>query len=37
MKLDAYGGGGVTIPTGVQEKSGCGTEGRCLVGMVVMG
>jgi len=39
MKLDPHGGGGVTVPASVQEKSGCGIEGRGhgLVGMVVMG
>jgi len=31
------GSGGVTVPGGVQEKGGCGTEGHGLVGMVVMG
>jgi len=30
----AQGGGGVTIPGGVQEMWRCGTEGRGLVGMV---
>ena len=24
----AQGGGGVTVPAGIQEKCGCGTEGR---------
>ena len=30
----AQGGGGVTVPQGVQEPCGCGIEGHVLVGMV---
>ena len=33
----AQGSGGVTIPGGVQETWGCGTEGHGLVGMVGVG
>jgi len=33
----AQGGGGVTIPGGVQKKCRHGTSGHGLVGMVVMG
>jgi len=32
----AQGGGGVTVPGGVQETCRCGTEWRGLVGMVEM-
>jgi len=32
LEWAAQGGGGVTIPGGVQETSGCGTEGHGLVG-----
>ena len=37
MAQAAQGGGGVTIPGGVEEMCGCGTEGHHLVGMVGMG
>jgi len=37
LEQAAHGGGGVTIPEGVQEKGRCGTEGHGLMGMVVMG
>ena len=33
----AQGGGGITVPGGVQETCGCGTEGCGSVGMVGMG
>ena len=33
----SQGGGGVTVSGGVQEMCGYGTEGRDLVGTVVMG
>jgi len=33
----AKGGGGVPIPGGVQKPCGCGTSGRGLAGMVVLG
>jgi len=33
----AQGGGGVTIPGGVQKTCECGTLGHGLVGMVVLG
>lgn len=32
MEQAAHGGGGVTIPEGVQEKGRCGTEGHGLSG-----
>ena len=32
----AQGGDGVTDPGGVQEKSGCGTEGYRVLGMVMV-
>ena len=35
MAQAAQGGGGFTIPGGVQEPRGCGTEGCGLMGMVV--
>jgi len=30
----AHGGGGVTVPGGVQEPCGCGTEGHSLEGNI---
>ena len=33
LEQAAQGGGGVTVPGGVQERWRCGTEGHELVGM----
>ncbi len=35
LEQAAQGGGGVTIPRGVQEPRVCGTEGHGLVAMVM--
>lgn len=37
MKSPAQGNGGITVAGGFQEKGICHTEGRDLVGMIVMG
>jgi len=37
LEQAAQGGGGVTIPGGVEEKGKCLTEGRDLMSMVGMG
>jgi len=36
LEQPAQGGGGVTVPGGVQEKQRCGTEGHGLLRMVVV-
>lgn len=37
LEWTAQGGGGVTVPGGVEETWRCGAEGHHLVGMVVVG
>ena len=37
MAQAAQGGGGITVPGGVQELCRCGAEGTWLAGMVGMG
>ena len=37
LEQAAQGGGGVTIPGGVQKMCKCGTSGHGLAGMVVLG
>ena len=36
LEQPAQGGGGVTVPGGVQKKQRCGTEGHGLLRMVVV-